>query len=146
MAEKSQRALYSREMLGLAVELAAFPLDMDAPLRGEARSRACGSVVTVSAHQAVDGSLHDTGLRASSCAVGQAAAALFLRKAEGQDPESLRQVLAQLESWLGADGPMPDWPDIEIIAPARAFPARHGAILLPWQAAIAALSSGQKLG
>jgi len=36
---------------------------------------------------------------------------------------------------------LPDWPGLDAIEAARAFPGRHGAMLLPWQAALAALSS-----
>ena len=32
----------------------------------------------------------------------------------------------------------PDWPGFDLLAPARDYPARHGAILLPFDAAIAA--------
>jgi hypothetical protein len=35
---------------------------------------------------------------------------------------------------------MPDWPGLAAIAPAREFPGRHGAIMLPWTAARDALS------
>ena len=146
MTEQRQRALYSREMLELAVELAAYPLDPEAPLQGEARSRACGSVVSLSAHPDGGDTIYRPGIRASSCAVGQAAAALFMREAEGQGLLSLETTLAALEDWLGRDGTMPDWPGLSILEPAKNFPARHGAILLPWQSAIAALSSRPKLG
>ena len=144
MTGGNQRALYSREMLALAVELAGRPMDPEASLQGEARSRTCGSVVTVSAARAGDGTLKDIGIRASSCAVGQAAAALFLRAAEGADEASLRDAQQQIERWLVQDGDLPAWPDLEIIEPARFYPARHAAILLPWKAALDALSSAAR--
>jgi NifU-like protein involved in Fe-S cluster formation len=34
---------------------------------------------------------------------------------------------------------MPDWPGIDLIAVARDYPARHGAIMLAWEAALSAL-------
>jgi hypothetical protein len=37
---------------------------------------------------------------------------------------------------------LPDWPDIQQIEPARDYPGRHGAIALPWKAALDALSNG----
>ncbi|HEU4651716.1 MAG TPA: iron-sulfur cluster assembly scaffold protein, partial [Croceibacterium sp.] len=81
------------------------------------------------------------GLRVRACAVGQASAAIFARHATGRDLADLRRALAALEAWLGGEGPIPDWPDLAIVAPAHAYPARHGAMLLPWKAAVAALSS-----
>jgi hypothetical protein len=52
----------------------------------------------------------------------------------------LTRALAGIEAWLStADAPLPDWPGLSAIAAARSYPARHGAILLPWKAAMAAL-------
>lgn len=129
-------ALYSPQLLALAVELADYPFDQDAPLIGEARSRSCGSTLAVSAQ--VD--LKGIGLRVVACAVGQASAAIFARHAEGRDRFDLQTSLETIVRWLTADGPMPDWPDIELLAAARDYPGRHDAILLPWRAALDALS------
>ena len=41
-------ALYSPELLALAIELADFPFDPQAPVTGEARSRSCGSTIALS--------------------------------------------------------------------------------------------------
>ena len=142
MSVTAPNALYSRDMLALAVELAQYPYDQAAPLTGEARSRACGSVLSLSGHPAGEGGgLEKIGLRASTCAVGQASAAIFLRGAYGKNQAQLEDVRGQLERWLADEGEAPAWPDLEILAPALAFPARHGAILLPWKAALSALSS-----
>ena len=48
---------------------------------------------------------------------------------------------ASLAGWLHAAGPIPDWPGIGLLDAAREYPARHGAILLAWDAALAALAS-----
>jgi len=127
-------------MLALAVELAHYPFDDAAPLIGEARSRACGSVVRLSAEPGPDGGLQSLGIRASSCAVGQASAAIFLRHGTGKTGDEIERTSAELEEWLSNAGSMPDWPDLSIIKAAREYPARHGAILLPWKAASSALS------
>jgi len=47
-----------------------------------------------------------------------------------------------MAAWLGGAGQMPDWPGLAAIAAARDYPARHGAILLPWRAALDALPPG----
>ena len=136
----SATALYSPEVLGLATSLAAFPLSDDLPLRGSARAPVCGSTIELGLQQDEAGRIARLGLKAHACAIGQAAAALFARSAAGQDRGSITAALAGLTSWL--DDPaaaVPDWPGLEAIAAARAYPARHGAILLPWKAALAAL-------
>lgn len=140
MSAAPARALYTRDMLELAVELAAAPFDGNAPLIGEARSRACGSVLRLSAQTDIGGGLHKIGLSATSCAVGQAAAALFMRGAEGLNAPALDRAIDQIERWLQGAAPEPSWPGLAAIAAARDFPARHGAILLPWKAAADALS------
>lgn len=133
--------LYTPELLGLAVALADYPADPSLPLHGEARSKSCGS--TLAADIAVDGEgrIAALGLRVRACAVGQAAAAIFARAAQDRTLDDIDKAHAALTAWLAGAEAMPDWPGLAAIAPARAFPARHGAIMLPWTAARDALSS-----
>jgi NifU-like protein involved in Fe-S cluster formation len=133
-------ALYTPDLLALAVSLAEYPLCDDLPLTGEARSRTCGS--TLAAGLACDpaGRIERLGLRVAACAVGQASAALFAQSAVGSDASHIAATLNEFERWLAGEGPLPDWPDLAILEPARAYPGRHGAMLLPWIAAQDALS------
>ena len=131
-------ALYTPRMLALATSLADYPLDPVLALHGEARSRSCGSTVDFAASTDSAGRIARFGLQVRACAVGQAAAALFAAQAAGRSLEEVEAGLADIEAWL-AGGPMPRWPGIEAIAPAQAYPARHGAVLLAWRAACAAL-------
>jgi len=85
-------------------------------------------------------------MRVRACAVGQASAAIFARHAAGRNLAEINDVLARLEAWLDDEGPAPEWPGLALVAPARAYPARHGAMLLPWKAAAAALSSAAPAG
>ncbi len=133
--------LYSPEVLALATRLAAFPLDDDLPLRGAARSPACGSRIELGLACDVAGRITRIGLKAQACAIGQAAAAIFADAAQGHSRADLATSLAALEAWLGGAGGLPDWPGLAAIAPARDFPGRHGAMLLPWKAALQALPS-----
>lgn len=132
----SKAALYTPDVLGLAVELAGRPFDAAAPATGEARSRTCGSTIAISAADDFTG----IGMKVSACAIGQAAAAIFLRHADGVSLSELQHALRQIDTWLAGDGSLPEWGDFAMIAPARDFPGRHGAIALPWRAAIDALS------
>lgn len=137
--------LYTREVLELATGLSRWPLDPALALTGEARSRTCGSVVTVGL-ELDGGAIARVGLKVQACAIGQSAAALFAEAATGKTSAGLTDALAGLELWLGEGGPLPDWPGLAVIAAARDYPARHGAILLPWQAALAALPSDPQPG
>jgi len=80
-------------------------------------------------------------MKVQACAVGQAAAAVFADGASGRSAREISQTQADLSRWLAGEGKMPDWPGLSMIEPARAFPGRHGAIILPWRAAAGALSN-----
>jgi NifU-like protein involved in Fe-S cluster formation len=133
--------LYTPELLALAVELADYPPLETARARAEARSPTCGSTLALDLGLDHDEQIVRLGMRVRACAVGQASAAIFARHAAGRDLANVRDALERLEAWLGDEGPAPDWPDLDLVAPARAYPARHGAMLLPWRAAFTALSS-----
>ena len=136
----SSTILYNPLVLGLATSLAAYPLSADLPLRGSARAATCGSVIELGLDRDSTGQITSIGLRAQACAIGQAAAAIFAASALGMDHARLTVALAEIEQWL-AGGAVPSWPGIATIAPAREYPARHGAILLAWRAALVALAS-----
>ena len=138
---RGSAALYTPEILALAVELANYPLGGELAQRGLAASRVCGSKVTVALSTLADGRIARIGARVTACAIGQAAAALFLRASQGRDADSIRDALTEMESWLQGEGDLPSWPGIDQLAAARPYPARHAAILLPWKAALAALSN-----
>ena len=136
----SAQRLYTPELLALAVDLAKWP-SLDSGRHGEARSPTCGSTLAVDLELDDAGRVDRLGMKVRACAVGQAAAAIFAHNAVGRDQAELATALAQLEAWLSHDAEVPDWPGIAPLVPARAYPARHGAMLLPWKAALAALSS-----
>ena len=138
--------LYTPELLTLAVGLAAYPLTDEFPLAGEARSRSCGSTLRMGVTVDDAGRIERIGMRVAACAVGQASAAIFATAAPGRTPGELADTLAALEAWLGDNGTAPEWPGLDMLAPARAYPARHGAMLLPWKAALDALSKQESAG
>ena len=145
----SAATLYTPEVLALATSLAAFPLDEALPLRGEARSLRCGSSLTLGLALTPDGTIARVGLAAHACAVGQAAAAIFARAAVGLTAVDVAGAEAAIAAWLDAANrgeslPLPDWPGLAVLAPAAAFPARHGALSLSWRAAALALALPQE--
>jgi NifU-like protein involved in Fe-S cluster formation len=132
-------ALYTPEVLALATSLALYPLGDGLPLRGNARSQSCGS--TLELGLALENErIFQIGLRTHACAIGQAAAAIFAQAAAGRTAEGIAAAEREVAGWL-AGGPLPAWPGLATIAAAAAYPARHGAVLLPWRAALSALPS-----
>ncbi len=142
----SAERLYTPELLGWTMKLAEYRQVDGLPLTGEARSKSCGSTLAINLEVDPAGNIGPMGMRVSACAVGQASAAIFAASAPGRSPEDIEASLAAMEAWLAGSGDMPDWPDLQVIAPARDYPARHGAMLLPWKAALDALSKAETAG
>lgn len=138
--------LYTPELLALAVELARWPANAALPVQGEARSRSCGGVLAMGLALDGTGAIAQLGLRVRACAIGQAAAAIFARHAAGRYPADIAAAHDTIGHWLEQGGALPDWPDLALLAPARAYPGRHGAMLLPWKAALSGLSSASAAG
>ena len=141
MTARLSSKLYSPAMLGLATSLASYPLTDDLPLRAEARSRTCGSVIAIGLALDDDGLIARVGMKVSACAIGQASAALLAQGISGNNPGSLHLTADGLAAWLTGEGDLPHWPGFGALAPALGHPGRHGALLLPWTAASMALSS-----
>ena len=135
--------LYTPEILGLTMALFNFPLDETVPLRAGARSRSCGSTLDLGLDVDEGGQIRAVGLRCQACAIGQASAAIFAGSAAGRSSETVLAVASALESWLANEGPLPDWPGLQALVPAREYPARHGAVMLVWNAAVQILTSQQ---
>ena len=138
--------LYSPEVLALATSLAKYPLLDELPLRGQARSPACGSALVLGLSVDAAGQIARIGLRAQACAIGQASAAIFANGAVGRDREQIAAMLAAMQRWLTGEAAIPDWPGLAVVAPARDYPGRHGAMMLAWKAAYEALSSAPQQG
>lgn len=134
------RTLYTPAILAAAMTLADFAWDDALPLRGEARSRRCGSTLALGLGVDGEGRITGIGLRAHACAIGQASAQVFAGAAVGRTRGDILAARAALAAWLAGEAPAPDWPGVLLIEPALAYPARHDAIVLAWDAALAALA------
>ncbi|SHN54124.1 iron-sulfur cluster assembly scaffold protein [Erythrobacter sanguineus] len=146
MAVPRPPKLYSPKLLAQAVALAAYPLDDRLALRAEARSRTCGSEIVLGLDIAGDGGIARIGMQVRACAIGQASAALLAQGAADRNAGAIAATLSGIEAWLAGTSALPDWPDLNLLAPARDHPGRHGALLLPWKAATKALSSRADAG
>lgn len=138
--------LYNREILRLAVALADHPLDAVDALpdarHAALRSPLCGSRVTLALTLDDAQRIAMVGIKADACALGQASAALMAKGAAGQREADMAAMAAAVAAWLAGDAPLPDWPGFDALAAAKDYPARHGSILLPFRAAVAAMRGG----
>ena len=133
--------LYNRDILSLAVATADFP-PLEAPRhRVSARAPLCGSAIILDLDTDDEGRVRTVGLHVEACALGQASAALLARHAPGRSLTDVRTARDAIAAWFAGGDALPEWPGFDLLAPARDYPARHGAILLPFDAAIAALEA-----
>lgn len=142
----SAAVLYTPQVLALATSLAAYRLDDDLTLRADARSRSCGSTLTLGLSFDPQGRVVRAGVRSQACAIGQASAAVFVQGVEGRSEAEIVAASQAVTSWVGGEAPLPAWPGLETIAAARDYPGRHGALLLPWTAALQLLSTSRPRG
>nr|WP_298927844.1 iron-sulfur cluster assembly scaffold protein [uncultured Erythrobacter sp.] len=140
MSEGSAPKLYSPTLLALSVSLADYPLDDTFDAYGEALSRTCGSSIKLGLKMDA-GRFSKVGMQVSACAVGQSSAALLAQGLESASKDDVLRTHDEIALWLNGSGILPEWPGFAALAPALPYPGRHDAILLPWRAAIEALSS-----
>lgn len=134
------KPLYTPDILTLAVSLADWPMAGDLPYQAEMRSQSCGSVVRVGLGMTKAGDVARFGVDARACALGQASAAVLATQIVGRDQAALVAARDALVAFLAGSRADPgDWPGVEHLTRALPYPARHGSILLPWRAAVAAL-------
>ena len=133
--------LYTTEILRLAMAAAAHPRLAAPSVSAEARTPVCGSRIAIDLALDDGGRVRALGMDVHACAMGQASAGLFAAALPGRDATAIASARAALAMWLGGAGETaPDWPGIAALAPARAYPARHAAILLPFDAALSAFA------
>ena len=129
-------ALYNRKILRLAASIPHLRR-LEAPQASvEKSSPVCGSRVVVDLVTDGEGRVTELGQEVRACALGQASAALMGAHAIGRTATELAQAREALAAYLaGAREDPGDWPGLEVFGAARAYSARHGAILLPFDAA-----------
>ena len=135
--------LYTIEILRLAASL-PDPQALER-VDGNARERSptCGSSVATEV-QLAEGRVEALSQRVSACAFGQASAALVAHSAPGRSSAEIDSALINLSDWLEGSSDDPgDWPGIATLTPARSRKSRHGAILLPFRALLAAIGSAK---
>jgi NifU-like protein involved in Fe-S cluster formation len=134
--------LYTTEILRLAASLPE-PKTLDrVDGSSEQRSPTCGSTLILQVQLDDAGRVKAISQQVQACAFGQASATLLARSAEGHSRDEVAGAGTDLESWLAGSRDDPgSWPGLAALAPARSRKSRHGAILLPFRALLAAMQA-----
>jgi NifU-like protein involved in Fe-S cluster formation len=132
-------ALYNRDILRLATTLIANDRLPVADGTAEVRSPICGSRIQADITTNADSRITGLALRANACALGQASAAILRKNAVGEPVEMIAMLRDGIFKALNSQDDMPSvWAELKLLSSARDYPARHAAILLPYDAVIAA--------
>jgi NifU-like protein involved in Fe-S cluster formation len=136
--------LYTTEILRLAASLDE-PRQLEREDgRAEVRSPTCGSRIRLTVQLDEQGRVAALSQTVHACAFGQASSALMERHAIGRGHRDVSDAVAALSAWLAGDREdAGGWPGLDQLAPARSRRGRHGAILLPFRALLAALESAR---
>jgi NifU-like protein involved in Fe-S cluster formation len=136
------RPLYTTEILRLAASLQEDRALEQEHGRAEMRSPTCGSRIVLAVELDEDRRVRMISQRVHACAFGQASAALVQQHAAGRAHDEVAEALVTISRWLAQEqDEAGDWPGIDVLAPARPRKGRHGAILLPFRALLAAIES-----
>jgi NifU-like protein involved in Fe-S cluster formation len=133
--------IYSRRILELAADIPHLGRLSDPHASATARSKLCGSSVTVDvklAGDVVTAFAHDV----KACALGQASSSIMGRHVVGATVEELRDVREAATRLLKAGGAAPEgkWEDLKVLEPLRDYKARHASILLTFDAVVEAIN------
>ena len=132
--------LYTTEILRLAASLSEPHALEREDGRAELRSPTCGSRISLAVQLDGEGRVAALSQQVHACAFGQSSAALLERGAVGRSAGEVGETLAELGDWLAGGEVEPGW-GLAALAPARTRKSRHGAILLPFRALLAAMDS-----
>ncbi len=138
-APTEKASLYTKDILRLAASLPHADALAIVDAQATRRSPVCGSEITAEVKLDGAGRVEAVAFRARACAMGQASAALLRSSAAGKtmdDIAAMRGLLA--EALSGARGFDAGWPEYTAFEAARDHPGRHAAILLPFDALLAA--------
>jgi NifU-like protein involved in Fe-S cluster formation len=136
--------LYTTEILRLAASLGEPKALEREDGRAELRSPTCGSRIDLAVQLDRDRRIERLSMRVHACAFGQASAALVDQHGIGRSHDEVAAALVMLSRWLAEEQDEPgEWEGIATLAPARRRKARHGAILLPFRALLAAIEAAR---
>ncbi len=144
MADSDLMSLYSARILALAADIPHLGRLPDPQGSSRQRSPLCGSTVTADVVME-GGRVVAFAQDVKACALGQAAAAVVGAAIVGRTGAEVAAARDALRAMLKDGGPAPAAPfdALEVLTPARDYRNRHASILLPLEAAAAAIAAAE---
>jgi len=128
-------AIYNTKLLELAAHIPCSERLKTPDATATAHSKLCGSTVTIDLK--MDGDrVTDYGQTVKACLLGQAAAAIVGGHIVGSSGSELREAGAAMRRMLKEDGAPPSgrFADLALLEPVRHYKARHGSVMLTFDA------------
>lgn len=133
MAELNE--IYNTKLLELAAHMPRSERLPTPDASVTAHSRLCGSTVTIDLNLR-DGVVADYGQTVKACLLGQAACAIVGAHIVGASAAEVRAAAADMRAMLKENGPAPGgrFAELSVLEPVRHYKARHGSVLLVFDA------------
>lgn len=133
--------IYNSKLLELAADIPCSERLKAPDATATAHSKLCGSTVTIDLKMA-DDRVDAYGQAVKACLLGQAAASIVGRHIVGATPQEIRDAGAAMRRMLKEDGPPPTgrFSELSLLEPVRHYRARHGSVLLTFDALEKALA------
>ena len=133
--------IYSTRLFELASDMPRTQRLAAPHAKASAHSKLCGSTIEVDV--VVDGDrIADYGQTVKACLLGQAAAAIVGAHINDTPIAEFHEVARRMRAMLKEDGPPPGgrWADLALLQPVKDSRARHGSVLLVFEAIEKALA------
>jgi NifU-like protein involved in Fe-S cluster formation len=143
--------IYNTKLLELAAQIPCSERLKSPDATTSAHSKLCGSTITIDLKMSGD-RVTGFGQTVKACLLGQATAAIVGGHVIGATAGEVRTAAAAMREMLKENGPPPmgRFADLKLLEPARHYKARHGSVMLVFDALeqaldeIAARTSAQR--
>jgi NifU-like protein involved in Fe-S cluster formation len=134
-------AIYNKNVLRLAADITCIGTLENSDATASLRSPLCGSSIRISI-KLRNGRVTAYGQEIKACALGQASASVMAQAIIGKSKNDIQTTRDEIQEMLvrGTIIPKGDWSALIALAPAKEAKSRHGAILLPFDAVLKALT------
>lgn len=132
--------LYGKPLLRLAADAIGAGRLAEFDAQATTYNPACGDRISVTLRSDETGRIAALGHETHACVLTQASASILAAHASGMDQVRLRALRDEVAGMLRGDGDVTaPFQDYEVLKPAAIYRNRHICILLPIDAALAAL-------
>jgi len=127
--------IYNTKLLELAAHIPRSERLKSPDATATAHSKLCGSTVVIDLTMTGD-RVTDYGQTVKACLLGQAAASIVGRHIIGATTAELHEAGTAMRRMLKEDGPPPGgrFADLALLEPVRHYKARHGSVMLTFDA------------